>query len=39
MKAVDNFTQFGCSCSESIVKEAVDNGIVPAELLSVATSF
>lgn len=39
MKAVENFTQFGCSCSESIVKEAVDNGIVPAELLSVATSF
>ena len=39
MKAVEIFTEMGCSCSESIVKEAVDNGLVPPELLSVATSF
>lgn len=39
MKAIENFTQLGCSCSESIIKEAVDNGILPQEMLSVATSF
>ncbi len=38
MKAVEYFMQ-GYSCSESIVKEAIDKNLVPKELLSCATSF
>ena len=38
MKAVEYFNS-GFSCSESIIKEAVEKGIVPEELLPVATSF
>lgn len=38
MKAVEYFNQ-GFSCSESIVKEAIEKGLVPKELLSIATSF
>lgn len=37
-KATDYFMN-GYSCSESIVKYAVDNGLCPAELLPCATSF
>ena len=37
-KAVDYFMN-GYSCSESIVKVAVDKGLCSAELLPVATSF
>ena len=38
MKAADYFNQ-GYSCSESIVMEAIEKGLVPKELLPVATSF
>jgi len=38
MKAAEYFSQ-GYSCSESIITEAVEKGLVPEELLSVATSF
>ena len=38
MKAAEYFNQ-GYSCSESILMEAIDKGIVPKELLSVATPF
>ena len=38
MKAVEYFMQ-GSSCSESIIQEAVEKGLVPPELLSCATSF
>lgn len=38
MKAAEYFNQ-GYSCSESIIMEAIEQGIVPKELLSVATSF
>ena len=38
MKAAEYFNQ-GYSCSESIIMEAVEKGLVPKELLSVATSF
>lgn len=38
MSATEYFAQ-GYSCSESIVKDAVDKGLVPSELLSCATSF
>ncbi len=38
MKAVEYFNN-GFSCSESIIKEAIEKGIVPEELLPVATSF
>ena len=38
MKAVEYFNN-GYSCSESIILEAYDNGLVPKELLPVATSF
>lgn len=37
--AVDNFLNKGCSCSESIVKAAVESGYAPEELINVATSF
>ena len=38
MKAAEYFNQ-GYSCCESIVKEAIEKGLVPEELLPVATSF
>lgn len=38
MKAAEYFNQ-GYSCSESIIMEAVEKGLVPKALLSVATSF
>ena len=38
MRAAEYFNN-GYSCSESIVKEAIDKGLVPQELLPVATSF
>ena len=38
MNAPEYFNQ-GYSCSESIVMEAIEKGLVPQELLSVATSF
>lgn len=38
MNAVEYF-QSGYSCSESMIKWAIDEGLVPENLLSVATSF
>ena len=38
MKAVEYFMQ-GSACSESIVQEAIEKGLVPKELLSCATPF
>ena len=38
MKANEYFMQ-GYSCSESVVQEAIDKGLVPDSLLSCATSF
>ena len=38
MKAAEYFNS-GYSCSESVIKEAIEKGIVPEELLSVATAF
>ena len=38
MKAAEYFNQ-GYSCSESIVMEAIEKGLVPKERLPVATSF
>ena len=38
MKAVEYFNQ-GYSCSESIIMEAIDKGLVSKDLLSVATPF
>ena len=38
MKATEYFNN-GYSCSESILMEAIDDGIVPQELLPIATSF
>lgn len=37
-KAVENFKN-GYSCSESIVKAAIDEGLIPVDFLSAATSF
>lgn len=37
-KAIENFKS-GYSCSESVVKAAIDEGLVPSEFLSCATSF
>ena len=37
-KAIENFKN-GYSCSESVVKAGIDAGLVPGDLLSVATSF
>lgn len=39
MKAVEYFMEQGYSCSESIIKDAIDKGFVSEELLSVATAF
>ena len=38
MKAVEYFMQ-GSSCSESILQEAIEKGLVPKELLPCATPF
>ena len=38
MKAAEYFNS-GYSCSESVIKEAIEKGTVPEELLSVATAF
>ncbi len=38
MKAAEYFNS-GYSCSESIIKEAIDKGIVPEEFLPVASAF
>lgn len=38
MKAAEYFNS-GYSCSESIIKEAIEKGYVPEELLTVATAF
>ena len=38
MKAAEYFNS-GYSCAESIVMEAIEKGLVPKELLSVATAF
>lgn len=38
MKAAEYFNN-GYSCCESIVKEAIEKGLVPEELLPVATAF
>ena len=38
MKAVEYFMQ-GSSCSESILQEAIEKGLIPKELLSIATPF
>lgn len=38
MKAAEYFNN-GYSCSESIIMEAIEKGLIPEELLSVATSF
>jgi len=37
--AVDYFLNNGLSCSESIVMAAIEKGLVPKELLDVATPF
>ncbi len=37
-KAVENFKN-GYSCSESIVKAAIDEGLIPVDFLPAATSF
>ena len=39
MKAVEYFTQQGYSCAESVMQSAIDKGIVPKEMLPVATAF
>ncbi|MCM1265234.1 MAG: C-GCAxxG-C-C family protein [Candidatus Gastranaerophilales bacterium] len=38
MKAVEHFMQ-GCSCSESIVREAIDLGICDESAFPIATAF
>ena len=37
-KAVENFKK-GYSCSESVAKAAIDEGLLPVDFLPVATSF
>ena len=39
MEAVEYFMQKGYSCAESVMQSAIDNGIVPKEILPVASSF
>lgn len=39
MKAVEYFMTQGCSCSESIVKWGIEEGLCPPEVLSAATAF
>lgn len=38
-KALEYFLNGGCSCSESIVKAAIDEGLCPKEFLSASTAF
>lgn len=38
-KALDYYMNGGCSCSESVVKAAIDEGLCDKSLLSVASSF
>lgn len=38
-KAVDYYVNKGYSCSESIIRAAIDEGLCPKELLPCATSF
>lgn len=38
-KAIDNFLNKGYSCSESVVKAAIDEGLIDKEALNIATSF
>ncbi len=39
MKAVEYFMTHGYSCAESVMQSSIDEGIVPKELLPVASSF
>lgn len=39
MKAVEYFMTQGFSCSESMVKWGIDEGLCPPEMLSAATAF
>lgn len=39
MQAAEYFIKHGYSCAESIMQGAIDEGIVPKELLPVASSF
>jgi len=39
MKAVEYFTKQGYSCAESVMQSMIDDGVVPKELLPVATAF
>ena len=39
MKAVEYFTKQGYSCAESVMQSMIDDGVVPKELLPVASSF
>lgn len=38
-KAIDNFLNKGYSCSESVVKAAIDEGLIDENALNIATSF
>lgn len=38
-KALEYFLNGGCSCSESIVKAAIDEGLCPREFLPAASAF
>ena len=39
MQAVEYFINQGYSCAESVMQSAIDKGIVPKELLPVASAF
>lgn len=39
MKAAEYFMTQGCSCSESMIKWAIEEGLCPPEILSAATAF
>ena len=39
MQAVEYFMKQGYSCAESIMQGAIDDGIVPKELLPISSSF
>lgn len=38
-KAIEYFVNGGCSCSESIVKAAIEEGLCPKEFFPAATAF
>ena len=38
-KALEYFINGGCSCSESIIKAAIDDGLCPKEYLPAASAF